>query len=272
MKIRALFYILLVIAFSACTSSNKKIDGIWLANSSQNTDTSAVTSADSLKVFKTLDGSFFNFESSKCNFRLSSYYAQGKWERENKNTVKITTDDKSSFVFKINQLSEDSLSLILISKNSASSLAEQIATNTNILLTRNNEEYKKEENPYSRLNNEWALKPNQKMTPPEVKQKVLKYLKYINLVLNDPIDNSSYLNVLANPIVIAKNGLGLKDINEVSPFWKNAFYDQNDFTYGYNMVRAGCCSPLQIPSTTDMVIRNTNLIKQISVWVDNTAK
>lgn len=272
MKIRTLFYVLLVVVMSACTSSSKKIDGIWLANSSQDSSTSAVSSSDSLKSPETPDGSFFNLESNNCNFRLFSYYAQGKWERQNENTLKITTDDKSSFVFKINQLSEDSLSLMLISKNSASPLAEQIATNTNILLTRNTEEYKKDENPYSRLNNEWALKPNQKMTPLEVKQKVLKYLKYIELVLNDPIDNSGYLNVLTNPIVIAKNGLGLKDINEVSPFWKNAFYDQNDFTYGYNMVRAGCCSPLQFPKTTDMVIRNTNLIKQISVWVDNTAK
>jgi hypothetical protein len=273
MKIKYLLYTALVISLGACSSSGKKIDGIWLAATPQSTvDSSAIAKADTIFVPKTAEGSFLNFESNKCNLRLFSYYAQGKWEMQKDSTIKITTDDKNSLIFKISKLSEDSLSLTLTTVSSDSKSVGEIAQGTTIQLIRNTEQYKKEENPYSRLNNEWALKPSQKMTPFEVKQKVLKYLKYINLVLNDPVDNSSYLNELANPIVIAKNGLGLKDVNEVSLYWKNAFYDQNDFIYAYNMVRAGCCSPLQIPKTTEMVARNTDLIKQISVWVENTAK
>lgn len=245
-----------VSCMSLSCNHGKENVGLWML-SSQKGDVPAFFKTPSDTAEMLLPGSFINLHTNgNFNARFFSCYVEGNWSKTDSLLVLITSKH-DTLQFETRIAEPDSLIFNLVSINNIKSIHYTIGGVLNTI------QYKDEENPYSKENNAWALKPDKKENAVEIRQRVLNYVNYLRLVLNDPYNNSDYLSLIDNPIRIANNGLSLKWIDEVDDWYKMTYYDQADFRIGYTMLSGAFRSGLDVMDTDDMVLLDTDLLKQI---------
>lgn len=230
--------------------------GLWMFLS-QKGDVPAFFKTPSDTAEMLISGSFINLQTNG-NFtaRFFSRYFEGDWSKTD-SFLTLITSKQDTLRFETRVADPDSLILKLVSVNSSKLLTYTIGGVLNTI------QYKEEDNPYSKENNVWALKPDKKENAVEIRQRVLNYINYLRLVLNDPYNNSDYLELIDNPIRIATNGLSLKWIEEVDAAYKMTYYDEEDFKIGYAMLNGAFRCRLDVMDTDDMVLLDTDLLKQI---------
>lgn len=247
----------IIFILNAC-QSNTSTSGLWMLMN----NTSAIPS-----IFKTasdtaemnIAGSFIQLENNgDFNARIFSMYLEGDWTMKSDSVLQLTSLTHDTLQFYIKHAQPDSLifSLFYSSK-------ESLNQTFTLGATQNTKKYKEEENPYSRDNNNWALKPTKKQTDIEIRQKVLNYINYLILVLNDPYNNSDYIDQIDNPIRIANNGLSLRFKEYVDENYIQTYYDRADFETGFRMLDGAFRCSLYPMDTDDFTKLDTDLLKQI---------
>jgi len=246
------------VGLSFSCKSGKSTAGLWMLS---------FKAGEIPSFFKTISdtaemnmaGSFINIQSNgDFNARFFSSYMQGEWKYLTDSILLCVSSKHDSLQFEIRHAEPDSLIFTLLTASNIKSTS--IFTLGATLNTLN---YKEEENPYSRQNNEWALKPDKKQIDIELRKKVLDYIQYLTLVLSDPYNNSDYINQIDNPITLATNGLSLRYVEFVDAWYKQTFYDEADFKAAYRILDGAFRSHLDVMDTDDVAKLDIDLLNQI---------
>ena len=126
---------------------------------------------------------------------------------------------------------------------------------------------KQSEDPYSKENNWWRIKPSQRETEEQIKKRVLNHLAFWQLLFHDAdVHQRSYVsyNWFQSPLVVADNGAILKFYDEVKNEWDQNFYDSVDAHKGYNLMRKCFSKKIKYMQTDNKYERNEDIIKQLT--------
>jgi hypothetical protein len=87
------------------------------------------------------------------------------------------------------------------------------------------------ENPFSKENNLWRIKPVAKETSIQLKDRLRNHFRFWELYFTWALNNGiQYIDVRSTPtpVKIYGNGFGLKPAEQLPAAWKNYFYDEKD--------------------------------------------
>jgi hypothetical protein len=123
------------------------------------------------------------------------------------------------------------------------------------------------EDPYSRENNWWRMKPAVPESDEQIKKRILNHLAFWKLLFRDARENDrdyvSY-NWFASPLVLASNGVVMKFYDDVKSEWDENFYDSVQARKGYEMMRKCFSKKIKYLETKNKYVRNEDIIKQLT--------
>lgn len=87
------------------------------------------------------------------------------------------------------------------------------------------------ENPFSKENNAWRIKPAARETEAALKKRIINHCRFWEMYFSWAFNNTiQYIDVRSTPtpIKIYGNGFGLIPLEELPAAWKSYFYDEED--------------------------------------------
>lgn len=109
-----------------------------------------------------------------------------------------------------------------------------------LFLSRDKDVYWQEKNdPYSKVNNFWRIKPASPETKQQILDRVNNHLHFWKLIVQDAIDNDRGVisfHWFESPLVIASNGSALRNYDDVKDAWETNFYDSTQAREGYALL------------------------------------
>lgn len=121
--------------------------------------------------------------------------------------------------------------------------------------------------PYSKENNWWRIKPSKPESDEQLKKRVLNHLAFWQLLFHDADKNDlpyvSY-NWFASPLVIATNGVVMKFYDDVKNEWDQNFYDSVQAHKGYELMRKCFSKKIKYLQTDNKYLRNEDMIRQLT--------
>lgn len=125
-------------------------------------------------------------------------------------------------------------------------------------LSRNGDIYWQDKNdPYSKVNNLWRIKPNAPETDAQILERVNRHLKFCKLVIKDAMDKG-YLsfNWFVTPLIINVHGAGLRGYDDARQEWESNFYDSTQAEKGYKLLRQSVLNSHYKPDETKLNFEN----------------
>lgn len=215
-----------------------------------------------------ISGSFIQLKSgSKYNFRIGSIYTQGKWNLKKNDSTLVLASGKDTIPMKIVQFSADTLKVRILSGHNVANYLDAFTESQTLTFIPDTISYFSSNNPYSFKANKWAVKATHKLTDQEIKTKVVSFIDYLILVLQDSRKNESYLEQITNPVNVAANGLSLIKPERVDPEWRNLFYDEEGFQKAYHLLEMAFESDVKIPETNDTVELDVDILEQLKEYI-----
>ena len=215
-----------------------------------------------------ISGSYIQMKSfNNYNFRIGSIYTQGKWNLKNDSTLVFVASKKDTIPMQIVKCGKDTLKLRLISGHNLANYLDAFTESITLTFIPDTITYYTSNNPYSFKANKWAVKATRKLTEKEIKAKLVNFIDYLVLVLQDSRKNENYLELITNPINVAANGLSLIKPDNVDPEWRNLFYDEEGFQKAYQIMMAAFNSNVKILQTNDTVELDVDILKQLKTFI-----
>jgi hypothetical protein len=229
-----------------------------------------------------LDNKLILRKDSSFDMLLMKQYVHGKWQYNEVKKV-LNLIDESARRLNI-QFGVDSVSIHSLHLDTDKFAIEKLAvihlndpfvgdylfnkSYYQFFLTEDNERFSKlSEDPYSKENNWWRIKPSKPETDAQIKKRVLNHLAFWQLLFHDALEKDrayvSY-NWFSSPIVVASNGVVMKFYDEVKKEWDENFYDSIQAHKGYEMMRKCFSKKIKYLETDNKFRRNEDIIKQLT--------
>jgi hypothetical protein len=189
-----------------------------------------------------------------CDIALFKQYIHGTWKfEEGTNTLSIT--DEAGFVqpvvFRVNKV--DGQHMVLTTDNvNVGKLVPLFQTTLpgysyfktkkrfTFFLSVNSDNYWQSKNdPYSKQNNLWRIKPHNPETDGQIAERVNRHLQFCRLVVQDAIDNNKgyvSFNWFVTPLMLASTGGGLQGYERTKEKWEANFYNPEQALKGYKLL------------------------------------
>lgn len=282
------FALLLVVAisFASCKLNNNSdlVSARWVFSE---TDASAIVrTAQEFESFYGRDGYNQVFAASKFIIRPDNTfdlvffqnYRHGKWEHRDNFLVLWTDPNRDSVLFGIDTISYRSMILRIDSLNykkfgrmvipfdSTGLFAD--ADEIRFAFKLDKERYKDEdEDPYSKPNNWWRIKPLAPEKPEQVKKRVLALIDFHILMFEDAWDRKKDVvlyNWFSSPLIVAGNGLALQRYELIQADWEDYFYNAEQAQQGYSLLQQGFKKKLKANVDIERrFLRNKDLLLQL---------
>lgn len=135
------------------------------------------------------------------------------------------------------------------------------------VLDADNEIYRNEkDDPYSKANNWWRMKPAQRETDDQIKQRVLAHLNFWETLFKDA-DNKQRAYVpfywFASPLVIASYGAQMNYYEDAKQEWDQNFYDSVDAHKGYEYMRKCFSKKINYIESDDKYEKSGDIARQL---------
>ena len=120
--------------------------------------------------------------------------------------------------------------------------------------------------PYSKTNNNWRIKPLHAETDAELMARVNNHLQFWKLLFTDAIDkDKAYIayNWFASPLVVAANGVALRKYERVKDNWNSYFYDSIQAKQGYVLMQKSFSKEIKIPNGDSRYRNDIDMINQL---------
>ena len=229
-----------------------------------------------------LDNKLILRKDSSFDMLLMKQYIHGIWKYDEQKRILKLFDESANKVnieFGVDTINEHSLHLdtdeFAIEKLAANHLNDPSIGDYlfhkhyyQFFLTEDNEHFSKlSEDPFSRENNWWRIKPLHYENNEQIKNRVLNHLAVWQLLFHDARKNErayvSY-NWFSSPLVIASNGVVMKLYGDVKKEWDENFYDSVQAQKGYEMMRKCFSKKIKYLETDNKYLRNEDIIKQLT--------
>jgi len=213
----------------------------------------------------------------RFDFVLFQNYRHGKWRSTDNQLVLYTEPNNDSVCFSINKVDYDFMEIAIDTTNfkrlgrfimpydDISFFDTQDSLKFQLILDKKGYADKKED-PYSRENNWWRIKPLKEESLDEVKSRVLNLVDFHLLMFRDAIENKKSVvtyNWFSSPLVVSNNGIALRNYQKVKEDWEYYFYDSAQAWYGFLILRTGFEKKLEYPEHINNPFeRNKNLLEQ----------
>ncbi|MFL9481648.1 hypothetical protein ACI6Q2_02645 [Chitinophagaceae bacterium LWZ2-11] len=124
----------------------------------------------------------------------------------------------------------------------------------------------KEKDPYSIKNNSWRIKPENKESDKQIKQRVLNHLSFFKLLFEDAYKyDKNYVTYdwFVSPVLPASNGIALKNYEKIKLGWEACFFDSAQAAQGYELLRGGFSAKIKFPDTENRFLQSRDMIDQL---------
>ena len=276
----------LVFVFTTCKLKNNDdlISARWVFS-----ETDATVVANAAREFGDQYGmNGFNqvFASSKFIIRPDNTfdlvffqnYRHGKWEHRDRFLVLWTEPDEDSVLFGIDTIGYRSMILRIDSLNfkrfgrmiTPFDTTGLFADTEDIRFAfkLDKERYKDEgEDPYSKQNNWWRIKPMESENAAQVKKRVLALMDFHILMFEDAWDRKKDVelyNWFSSPLIVAGNGIALQRYEKIKEDWEDCFYNGEQAQQAYSLIQQGFKKKLKAnPDIERRFLRNKDMLLQL---------
>ncbi len=280
--------LLLLIAFTACNlkKTNDFVSARWVFS-----ETDAIAIKDAADSFEYQYGrNGFNqiFAASKFILRPDNTfdlvffqnYRHGKWEHRDNFLVLWTEPEEDSVVFGIDTVGYSSMILRIDSLNykrlgrmvtpydQPGLFADLDTDEIRFAFKLDKERYPDEgDDPYSKNNNWWRIKPLESEKDEQVKKRVLALLDFHILMFEDAWDRKKDVvlyNWFCSPLVVAGNGMALQRYELIKADWEDCFYNAEQAEQGYKLLQDGFKKKVKANAEIERrFLRNKDLLQQL---------
>jgi hypothetical protein len=284
MRCALLFF--LAVLFTACKFKNNSdlVSARWVF--SETDATPIVKTAEEFESFYGRNGFNQVFAASKFIIRPDNMfdlvffqnYRHGKWEHRDRFLVLLTEPDEDSLFFGIDTIGYRSMILRIDSFN-YKKLGRMVtpfdttglfadADEIRFAFKLDKERYKDEdEDPYSKSNNWWRIKPLEPEKPEQVKKRVLALIDFHILMFQDAWDREKDVVLytwFSSPLIVAGNGMALQRYETIKADWEDCFYNAEQAQQGYRLLQDGFKKKLKANDDYKRrFLRNRDLLQQL---------
>jgi hypothetical protein len=208
---------------------------------------------------------------------LFQNYRHGRWKERNGSLVLLIEPMNDSLVFNIDTLGAGYMQLS-IDSNNFKQLGRFVMPYENIAFfeRKNRARFRFEpdkdeyhnlaKDPYSRENNWWRIQPTKPESYEQLHKRARKLVDFHLLMFEDAIENEKKVityNWFSSPIIVANNGLALKNYKKIEADWKEYFYDSAQARQGFQILSAGFDKKMNFPhEIKDPFKRSLNMLQQ----------
>jgi hypothetical protein len=221
-------------------------------------------------------------DDSTFDMLLMKHYIHGKWQYKKENHTLRLMDGSAK---KINiEFGVDTVNVSFLKIDTDEFAIERLATPHlndpfigrylfrkayyQFLLKQSEEHYSNLFNdPYSKENNWWRIKPSQPESDEQIKKRVLNHLAFWQLLFHNADKNDApyvSFNWFSSPLVIAANGVVMKFYDDVKNEWDENFYDSVQAHKGYEFMRKCFSKKIKYLQTDNKYLRDADIIKQLT--------
>jgi hypothetical protein len=229
-KIVSLVFILLTLA--ACNREDRSYAKAWLiSKNSLGEDYSDEDIADAVKAGKRKteppSDCFINLKSGG---QYSSYfvdYRQGQWEVKN-NRLVLTPEKGREMQFEIKSINDNEMVLLF----------EDLGVSYTFKGFSNKFD-SDQDDPFSAANNKWRIKAAGKESEAQIRQRLRNYLSFMEkyFAFGAKEENPGVpAGVVAGPLNMHGNGVGLPEFQKQPIVWREHFYDEEDGRKAYSQM------------------------------------
>ena len=122
------------------------------------------------------------------------------------------------------------------------------------------------EDPYSRENNWWRIRPTKPETQGQIHKRILNLVDFHTVMFEDAIERDKKVvtyNWFSSPLIVANNGLALKNYRKIEADWKEYFYDSTQAREGFRLLGRGFDKKMEFPYDIENPFkRNLNMLSQ----------
>ena len=180
-------------------------------------------------------------------------YLHGNWKLDDANNLLQLTDEAGylpPITLKVNK--NDPLRLVITADNETMAKlvpAFQYGTTgysyfqtkrrfTFFLSTNDDSYWQDKDDPYSKVNNQWRIKPRTAETNEQITLRVKEHLQFCRLLVKDAIEKQGVLsfNWFATPLVLSTSGCGLREYRYAKDEWAANFYDSAQALQGFRQL------------------------------------
>jgi len=114
--------------------------------------------------------------------------------------------------------------------------------------------------PYSKENNWWRIKPSRQEPPDQIHKRALKLVDFHLLMFEDALENDKKVityNWFSSPLIVANNGLALKNYKKIETDWNEYFYDSTQAREGFRILSAGFDKKMKFPEGEENPFRRS---------------
>lgn len=254
------FYFLLLCLIS-CTAPKDRLAKAWIYNIEPSPQQLAVNNKHGFERNEALTGA--NFIDLQPNGTYTSYlssFENGKWYFKDQNLILVNAQ-KQIMELQVNMLTDKQMVCTDKMKKLLYNFEGQPNEFTSAL-----------QNPFSKQNNQWRLKPTHKESEAELRARLKNHFsfweKYFAWGLKNNID---YLDVTSTPslLKIYGNGFQLEYYENLYPEWQNCFYDTIDCRMAYEDVYYKMYQKnIQWPDSKNRFERFVSAFQQLQQWMD----
>ncbi len=259
---KAICFLLLCVVFTGClTGKQAGLAGRW--------DFKGVDMPDVASFIDSIKGSdedpkeamesFFRGNAlilrnnSTYDLVICKIYLHGTWKLDDNNSILQLTDEAGyvpPIALKVNK--NDPLRLVFTADNETMAKLVppfQYGTTgysyfktkrrfTFFLSTNDDSYWQDKDDPYSKLNNQWRIKPSTAETNEQITLRVKRHLQFCRLLVKDAIEKQGLLsfNWFTTPLVLSTSGCGLREYKYAKDEWAANFYDSAQALQGFRQL------------------------------------
>ncbi|HWB24968.1 MAG TPA: hypothetical protein VG738_05790 [Chitinophagaceae bacterium] len=142
------------------------------------------------------------------------------------------------------------------------------------VLSADKETYRSEkDDPYSKQNNFWRIKPSKPETGKQIAARVENHISFLKLLMQDVADgkkNYVSLHSFRTPLIIASDDIRLQHYEDTRDAWDENFYDSAQARKGYDLLeKAVLYDGVKPGNTNDRFVNNANMLEQVLQHLKN---
>jgi hypothetical protein len=281
-----LCFFFVAVSFSSClnvANNNDLVSARWVFSKTDAADIRK--SADQTEYYYGTDGFEQAFAASKFIIRpdntfdlnLFQNYRHGKWEHKDRFLILCVEPFKDSIYLTIDTVAYRSMQLTIDTINfrklgrmiKPEGIHSLFADKDEIhfLFKLDKETYKDEdEDPYSKTNNKWRIKPATSETPDEIKKRVLNLVDFYMLMYEDAWSRNKGMVLYTwfnAPLFVTNDVIALKKYEEVQADWEDYFYNPQEAMQAYRLLESGFTKKIKANKEIESkFLRNKDLLEQ----------
>jgi len=270
----------IIILLVSCNSEEKKLKQRWIIgqilapeNPWKVDSTYGACFTQLNKIYRRIQSNSFIWfqDDNKYNMRFGSVYAEGTYIINFEKKIIELKPNFGNIKPDLVEFTDNTLKMnFRMESDTALGKGADYFNRVEFECIKDTVEYSDEEKtPFSFEANAWAVPPTKKLDDREIKRRLINYIDFMILLLNDERNNSVTLETFDSPISVNKLNVELYAKDDFLKCWNNIYSDKENLNRAFTWLSRIFKFKMEHLKSKNFVERNTHILKQARGYINN---